>query len=91
MSIVTLPPQDGLPKTSGLVDALDQYAEQFAHIKYLERATARQMLKVLDRVYPPTETRDALRKRILDVLAWQRQELEKWLAQVFDTKGLTAD
>lgn len=91
MSIATLPPQDGLPKTSGLVDALDQYAKQFAHIKQLERATARQTLNALDKVYPPTETRDALRKKILDILAWQRQELEKWLAQVFDTKGLTAD
>jgi hypothetical protein len=74
-----------------LVDALDQYAKQFAHIKQLERATARQTLNALDKVYPPTETRDALRKKILDILAWQRQELEKWLAQVFDTKGLTAD
>jgi uncharacterized protein involved in copper resistance len=79
MSAISLPSK---VETSGLVDAIGRYVEADALldlIQHLEKASAKIILDKLDVVMEPGDDRAAIRRRILDTLAWYRTEINRWV------------
>jgi hypothetical protein len=70
----------GNQPTTGLIATLDRYDADYRYLRHLERAAAKMVLDTLDTTIPPTKERDAVRQKLLDVLAWHRKEIIRWLA-----------
>lgn len=67
-------------KTDSLIEAIVKVSELSDYLGHLQRASARQILDKLDVVEVEDSERTAIRKRVLDVLAWYRAEVEEWVA-----------
>lgn len=50
-------------------------------LEFLNKVTARVVLDKVDQLIPPGDSRQALRKRLLDQLANNQREMQKWLSQ----------
>jgi len=61
--------------------ALKRLRNDLEKLKQIEKRAARRTLNDLDRLYPPSKERTELRTKILDTLAWYRQQIASWLEQ----------
>ena len=63
-----------VPEADVQVEALPRFPSV---VRDLERATAKQILDELDLLYAPSAERRRIRKKVLDSLAWMREQVER--------------
>lgn len=69
--------------TTGLVDAVDKF-DRARRALYLQRAAQRMIMDEVDEhLERGTEEQRAIRKRVMDTIAWYRNEIEKWVTQEY--------